>query len=95
MAIAKNVIMQNWQAIKNEIQKNWSSISEHDLERSKGNMRSVSKLVEKNYDQKQNEIKNALSTIIEKYGQSRRPTYWRTKKDSSINRRDFRNPTRH
>ncbi len=92
----KQMIKQNWQAIKKEIKKNWTSLSEYDLDRSNGNLKSVSKLVQKNYRQEQeDEIKKALKTIVEKFGSdSHRPIHWKTV-NLPVYHRDFRNPTRH
>lgn len=92
----KQVIKQNWQAIKEEIRKNWSSLSECDLDRSKGNLHSVSKLVQKSYRQEpEAEIKETLNMIVEKFGDHKqRPIHWKTV-NLPVYRRDFRSPTRH
>ncbi len=59
-----------WKDIKKDIMTIWSQITADELEQSRGQMMSISGLIEQKYDHQKEEIIQKLTTIFKKFGQS-------------------------
>jgi uncharacterized protein YjbJ (UPF0337 family) len=64
----ENTVNGKWTEIKGEIQKAWGDLTGDDLERTKGNVKAISGLIEQKYGQKKEEISSKLDSIMAKYG---------------------------
>lgn len=58
-----------WVEIKGEIQKMWGDISGDELDKVKGNLKSISGLIEQKYGYKKDEATNQLNTILAKFSE--------------------------
>ena len=58
-----------WTEIKGEIQKAWGNLTGDDLEKTKGNLKSISGLIEQKYGHKKDDISSKLDGIMAKFGQ--------------------------
>lgn len=57
-----------WNEIKGEIRKVWGNITGDELEQSKGNLTSISGLIQQRYGQKKEDISLELNNIMSKFG---------------------------
>lgn len=68
MQINENKIKGKWLEIKGDIQKAWGSLTDNELEKTKGDTKSIRGLIQEKYGQTQNENDKKLSEILAKYG---------------------------
>lgn len=68
----ENFIKGKWKELKGEIQKKWGELTNDELEKTKGDMKAVSGLIQQKYGRKQEEISQDLEDLTAKYAQ--RPT---------------------
>lgn len=58
-----------WKEMKGEIQKKWGELTNDELEKTKGDMKAVSGLIQQKYGQKKDEISRNLDELTAKYAQ--------------------------
>lgn len=63
-----NIPQTDWKKVKGEIQKTWSSLSGDDLEKTHGDVRAISSLVQRKYGIKRDEAERRLGEVIERCG---------------------------
>ncbi|WP_415063840.1 CsbD family protein [Bdellovibrio sp.] len=63
-----NIPETDWKKVKSEIQKTWSGLSGNDLEKTYGDVRAISGLVQKKYGLKRDEAERKLDEVIERCG---------------------------
>jgi uncharacterized protein YjbJ (UPF0337 family) len=63
----EDILHGKWVEVKGEIQKIWGDVSGDELEKAKGNMTSISGLIEQKYGHKKDEISKQLNSIIAKF----------------------------
>lgn len=56
-----------WVEVKGEIQKIWGDVSGDELEKVKGNLTSISGLIEQKYGHKKEEVTKQLNSILSKF----------------------------
>lgn len=56
-----------WQDIKGDVQKAWSKITSADFEKTKGEFKDISELVQKNYTDDKERIQNKISDIMDNF----------------------------
>lgn len=64
----KDIMHGKWNEIKGEIRKVWGNITGDELEQSKGNLTSISGLIQQRYGQKKEDISLELNNIMSKFG---------------------------
>jgi len=62
-----NVLSGKWKEIKGEIQKAWGNITGDELERTKGDLKSISGLIQQKYGHKKDEISGRLHEIVGRF----------------------------
>ncbi len=60
----KNMTKENWPHIKIELQKVWSKLTTDEIEKTKGNFRSLADLVNKKYGENEHQFKNTYTDIV-------------------------------
>lgn len=63
-----NIPETDWKKVKSEIQKTWSGLSGNDLEKTHGDVRAISGLVQKKYGLKREDAEKKLDEVIERCG---------------------------
>lgn len=64
----EQTIKGKWKEIKGEIQKAWGNLSGDDLEKTKGDMKSIAGIIQQKYGVQKNEIEKKLSQIVDRFG---------------------------
>lgn len=63
----ESVIQGKWQEIKGEIQRMWGKVTGDELERTKGNLKSVAGVIQQKYGTKEEEISEKLDSLVNRY----------------------------
>ena len=63
----KDVINGKWKEIKGDIRKMWGNVTGDELEKTKGDMTSISGLIQQRYGHEKDEVSNKLTSIFKKY----------------------------
>lgn len=63
-----NIPQSDWKKVKSEIQKTWSGIPGDDLEKTHGDFKALSGLVQKKYGLKREDADKKLDEVIERCG---------------------------
>lgn len=64
----QDIIQGKWKQIKGEIRRVWGDITNDELEESKGNLTTISGLIQEKYGQKKAEVSSKLNYIFNQYG---------------------------
>lgn len=64
----KDVVQGKWTQFKGEVQKTWGKITGDELDKAKGDMKSISGLVQERYGLAKDEADRKLSDISARYG---------------------------
>lgn len=65
----QDIAQGKWKQIKGEIQKIWGDVTNDDLEKSKGNMKSISGILQEKYGHKKDEVSSKLGEIYNRFGE--------------------------
>ncbi len=64
----QDILQGKWKEIKGEIQKTWGDMTSDELEQSKGNLTSISGLIQQKYGYKKEEVSTKLDSILARFG---------------------------
>ena len=67
MSINENTVKGKWLEIKGEVQKAWGKLTDDELEKTKGDMKSISGLIQQKYGEAQEKSDTKLSEIFKKF----------------------------
>lgn len=67
MTINENTIKGKWLEIKGDIQKAWGNLTDDELEKTKGDMKSIQGLIQQKYGQAQGNYESKLSDIFKRF----------------------------
>lgn len=62
-----DVIKGKWNEIKGELQKGWGKITDDEWEQTKGDMKSISGLIQQRYGDKKEDVSEKIGSIFQKY----------------------------
>lgn len=75
MTMNENVIKGKWLEMKGDIQKSWGKLTDDDLEKTKGDLKAISGLIQQKYGEAEEKSSTKLSEIF---------TRFESKKDSAV-----------
>ena len=75
MAMNQNTINGKWLEIRGDLQKAWGKLTESELDKTKGDIRAISGLIQQKYGEAQDTYRKKVTEIIAKF---------ETKKDETI-----------
>lgn len=64
MTVNENMFKENWREIKGDIRKAWGKLSEDELEKTNGDMKQVSSLINQRYGDSQESYNKRLTDIF-------------------------------
>lgn len=64
----EQILKGKWTEIKGEIQKTWGKITGDEIEQTKGNLKSISGLLEQKYGMAKDEASTKLNDLVGRYG---------------------------
>ncbi len=67
MIMNENIIKGKWLEMKGDLQKAWGKLTDDDLEKSKGDMKTISGLIQQKYGEAQEKSQVKLSEIFKKF----------------------------
>ena len=67
MELNKNIVKGKWMEIKGDIQKTWGKLTDDELEQTKGEMKSISGLIQKKYGQAEEAYDEKIKAIFSKF----------------------------
>jgi uncharacterized protein YjbJ (UPF0337 family) len=68
MKFNENSIKGKWLEVKGEIQKNWGKLTDDELERTKGDLKTIKGLGQQRYGRTQDNYENKIDEIFQKFG---------------------------
>lgn len=66
-SMSDSIIQGKWDEFKGEVQRLWGEISGDDLERTKGNVKSIGGLLEQKYGKKKEEYRQKFDDLVSRY----------------------------
>lgn len=76
----ENNVKGKWLEIKGEVQKSWGKLTDDDLEKTKGDIKAISGLIQQKYGDVQKEYDEKLNGIFHKYEVQKNDTLDNVKK---------------
>ncbi len=67
MTINENTIKGKWTEIKGDIQKAWGKLTDDDLEKTKGDLKSISGLIQQKYGETEESYSKKVSDIFDRF----------------------------
>ena len=67
MTMNENVIKGKWLEMKGDLQKAWGKLTEDDLEKTKGDLKAISGLIQQKYGEAQEKSSAKLDEIFKKF----------------------------
>lgn len=67
MTINQNVIKGKWLEIKGDLQKTWGKLTDDDLEKTKGDLKAISGLIQQRYGEAQEKSSGKLAEIFKRF----------------------------
>jgi uncharacterized protein YjbJ (UPF0337 family) len=67
MTINENVIKGKWLEMKGDLQKAWGKLTDDDLEKSKGDLKAISGLIQQRYGETQDKSNAKLAEIFSRF----------------------------
>jgi uncharacterized protein YjbJ (UPF0337 family) len=80
MNINENVVKGKWLEIKGDVQKAWGKLTNDELDKTKGDMKSISGLIQQKYGKSQGDYEKKLSNIFNKFEKKKDEAIDETKK---------------
>jgi len=80
VALNENVIKGKWLELKGDIQKAWGKLTDDELEKSKGDMKQISGLIQQKYGKTQSGNEKKLADMFKNYDQKKDSTLQKVKK---------------
>jgi uncharacterized protein YjbJ (UPF0337 family) len=74
MKISENVLKGKWLEIKGDIQKAWGNLTDDELEKTKGDMKSIQGLIQQKYGKAQENYETKLSDIFKRFEDKKNET---------------------
>ena len=81
MSINENTIKGKWLEIKGDIQKSWGELTHDELDKTKGDVKAISGLLQQKYGQAQDSYSQKLSEIFAKFETKKEATLAAIKED--------------
>lgn len=63
----QDVIQGKWNEIKGEIRRAWGNVTGDELEQTKGNLDSISGIIQQRYGQRKEDVSEKLNNIVERF----------------------------
>ncbi len=63
----QDVIQGKWSEIKGEIRKAWGNVTGDELEQAKGNLDSISGIIQQRYGQRKEDVSEKLNNIVQRF----------------------------
>lgn len=60
----ENVAAGKWQQVKGQIQKSWEKLTDDELEKTKGDMKEITGLIQRKYGEAQDAVTEKLNTFL-------------------------------
>ncbi len=70
MALNENIAKGKWLEMRGDLQKAWGKLTDDDLEKTKGDMKAISGLIQQKYGEAQEKSSAKLSEIFKKFQSS-------------------------
>ena len=67
MAITEKTVQGQWREIKGEIQKAWGKLTDEDLEKTKGDLKSIGSLIQQKYGETEASYGKKVSEIFKRF----------------------------
>lgn len=83
----QDVIQGKWTEIKGEIRKAWGNLSGDELEQTKGNLDSISGIIQQKYGQRKEDVSEKLNTIVGRF-QHKVESKYEDLKDAAVKKTD-------
>lgn len=74
MTMNENTIKGKWLEIKGDIQKAWGNLTDDELEKTKGDMKSIQGLIQQKYGKAQENYEGKLSDIFKRFEDKKNET---------------------
>ncbi len=88
----EQIVKGKWQEIKGEIQKAWGNITGDELEKTKGDAKAISGLIQQKYGHQKEEISTKLTSIFDRFSDKVSDKMEQAKESlRDSNRKDYRN----
>ena len=82
----KNVFEGKWNEFKGEVRKVWGKITGDELESTKGDMESISGLVQQKYGHTKDEVTQKLTEMKDRFAENTKDSLRESNANSSLNR---------
>ncbi len=83
----QDIIQGKWTEIKGEIRKAWGNVTGDELEKTKGNLDSISGIIQQRYGQRKEDVSDKLNTIVGRFQQKAESKY-EDLKDAAVKKTD-------
>ena len=67
MKLNENVIKGKWREIKGDLQKTWGKLTDDDLEKTKGDLKAISGLIQQRYGEEREKSNKKISEIFSRF----------------------------
>lgn len=74
MTINETTLKGKWLEIKGEIQKTWGQLTSDEIEKTQGDIKSISGLIMQKYGEQAEKFQDQLSAIVDKYSDKKEQT---------------------
>ncbi|MBI2521998.1 MAG: CsbD family protein [Bdellovibrio sp.] len=81
MALNENTVKGKWREIKGEIQKAWGKLTDDELDKTKGDLKAISGLLQQRYGKAQSSYSKKVASIFARFDQKKDRTIEGMKKN--------------
>ena len=71
MNLNENIIKGKWLEIKGDVQKSWGKLTDDELDKTKGDMKAISGLIQQKYGQVEHSYDKKLSDIFDRFSEKK------------------------
>jgi uncharacterized protein YjbJ (UPF0337 family) len=75
MNINENTVKGKWLEIKGDVQKTWGKLTNDELDKTKGDFKTISGLIQQKYGKEQDNYDKKLSGIFQRFEESKEKTF--------------------